>query len=160
MSSSSTEASRMSGCRSVTASNPAGRTKYEREPQHGMVNSSASLQDVSGACQNLVRCLKAVWPSRQSKKSGREGDKRRSRQPSTRALELQLKLQQELIRCEVHTIKDGRAGWLRQLHPELVASISSESDPLIIHQTLSAQLNPSITHAASRQLSHVVPHTR
>ncbi|KAH9450103.1 hypothetical protein MJO28_014357 [Puccinia striiformis f. sp. tritici] len=64
---------------------------------------------------NLIRHLKAVWPSREGKKAGGESKKKRSSPRSTRVLELQLKLQLERIRYE-WLMRDGQASW-RPLGP-------------------------------------------
>ncbi|KAH9442857.1 hypothetical protein MJO28_014182 [Puccinia striiformis f. sp. tritici] len=96
MSSISSNATRKSG--SSAAGSPTKR--YDRSSPSA-IDSGASPNDVNKPSVNLVRCLKAVWP-------GRRGSMKRA---SSRALEFQLQLQQERLRCEWHAMTDGGAGW-------------------------------------------------
>ncbi|KAH9444337.1 hypothetical protein Pst134EA_032243 [Puccinia striiformis f. sp. tritici] len=96
MSSISSNATRKSG------SSAAGSlTKRYDRSSPSAIDSGASPNDVNKPSVNLVRCLKAVWP-------GRRGSMKRA---SSRALEFQLQLQQERLRCEWHAMTDGGAGW-------------------------------------------------
>ncbi|KAA1076530.1 hypothetical protein PGT21_010402 [Puccinia graminis f. sp. tritici] len=79
-------------------------------PPKNVLNPSAGLDDFGRAYLNLIGYLKTVWASREGKKAGRESKiKKRSGTRPTRALELQLKLQQERIRCE--WLADGQPSW-------------------------------------------------
>lgn len=100
---------------------------HNRSTSDGLNSTAGNLDDFSRAYVSLVRYLKAIWPSREGKKLGRrrrdgvDGSsngssggsgtpakkKRSGDQRSARALELQLKRQQERILWH----REGQAGW-------------------------------------------------
>jgi len=108
----------------------------DRGAPRKVLNPSGSLNDYSRSTYvrlNLIRYLKAVWPSRESKKAAPavvgNNNKKRSRLPSPRVLERQLKLQQERIRCDWRSMDGFPTAWrlnrhfdsyYRPLPPELV----------------------------------------
>ncbi|OAV96810.1 hypothetical protein, variant [Puccinia triticina 1-1 BBBD Race 1] len=88
--------------------------KVSPRPAKNVTNTTgAGLDDFGRAYVSLIGYLKAVFPSRERKKAGRESSSSKKKKQSgarpTRALELQLQLQQELLRCE--WLRDGQVGW-------------------------------------------------
>ncbi|KNZ52545.1 hypothetical protein VP01_3533g1 [Puccinia sorghi] len=110
-------------------------TKQTDEGARKVLNPSGSPDDYSRPTYvrlNLIRCLKAVWPSREKKAAPAivgNNNKKHSKLPSPRVLERQLKLQQERIRCDWRSMDRFPTAWrpnrpfdsyYRPLHPELV----------------------------------------
>jgi hypothetical protein len=108
MASISSVTSRKSGS-SAAGSSPTKNSDRSSSSKTYMFSPARGLDD-SSPVFNLLRCLKAAWPSREAKKADRENKKKRSKHSSARALELQLQLHQERICCEWNTM-NVQAGW-------------------------------------------------
>ncbi|EFP91148.2 hypothetical protein PGT21_002419 [Puccinia graminis f. sp. tritici] len=159
MASISSVTSRKSGSSAAgTSSSPTKNSDRSSSSKTYMFSPGRGLEDFSPVF-NLMRCLKAAWPSREAKRTSRENKKKRSKHSSARALELQLQLHQERICCEWNTM-NVQAGWrmnraidpyrpFDQALPDQVQSIQNQN----INSPLVSPLNsiyPSPTLQAAK----------